>query len=132
MMFWSFAAAFFTGIFASLGVGGGMILIIYLTVFAGYDQLAAQGINLVYFIPIAILSVIIHTKNKLIEWKKILPAVITGSIFAVLGAFAAKYIGSQGLRKIFAVFILIIGFKELFFRASDNSSDTQDTTQELS
>ncbi len=132
MMFWSFAAAFLTGIFASLGVGGGMILIIYLTVFAGYDQLAAQGINLVYFIPIAALSVIIHTKNKLIEWKKILPAIITGSILAVLGTFAAKHIGSQGLRKIFAVFILIIGFKELFFRASDNSSDTQGTTQELS
>ena len=132
MNLWSFAAAFFTGIFASLGVGGGMILIIYLTVFAGFDQLSAQGINLIYFIPIAALSVIIHTKNKLIEWKKIIPAVITGIVFAALGTFAAKYIGSEGLRKIFAVFIFVIGFKELFFKASDNSSDTQDMTQELS
>lgn len=132
MNFWSFAAAFFTGIFASLGVGGGMILIIYLTVFAGFDQLSAQGINLIYFIPIAALSVIIHTKNKLIEWQKIIPAIITGTFFAVLGAFAAKYIGSENLRKIFAVFIFAIGLKELFFKASDNSSDTRDMTQELS
>ena len=132
MNLWSFAAAFFTGIFASLGVGGGMILIIYLTVFAGFDQLSAQGINLIYFIPIAALSVIIHTKNKLIEWKKIIPAVITGIVFAALGTFAAKYIGSEGLRKIFAVFIFVIGLKELFFKALDNSSDTQDMTQELS
>lgn len=128
----SFFAAFLTGIFASLGVGGGMILIIYLTVFAGYDQLSAQGINLVYFIPIAALSVIMHTKNKLIEWKKIIPAIITGIIFAVCGTFAAKYIGSEYLRKIFAVFILIIGLRELFFRSSGNSSGTQDRTQELS
>ena len=128
----SFFAAFLTGIFASLGVGGGMILIIYLTVFAGYDQLSAQGINLVYFIPIAALSVIMHTKNKLIEWKKIIPAIITGIIFAVCGTFAAKYIGSEYLRKIFAVFILIIGLRELFFSSSGNSSGTQDRTQELS
>ena len=132
MNFWSFAAAFLTGIFASLGVGGGMILIIYLTVFAGFDQLSAQGINLIYFIPIAAMSVIIHTKNKLIEWKKIIPAIITGTFFAVFGTFAAKYIGSENLRKIFAVFIFAIGLKELFFRTSDNSSDTQGTTQELS
>ena len=115
-MIWSFIAAFFTGIFASLGVGGGMILIIYLTVFAGFDQLAAQGINLIYFIPIAALSVIIHSKNKLIEWKKIMPSLITGVIFAALGTFAAGYIGSPALKKIFAVFILIIGIKELFYK----------------
>lgn len=127
-MIWSFVAALLTGIFASLGVGGGMILIIYLTVFAGFDQLAAQGINLVYFIPIAALSVILHSRNHLIEWKKIIPAIVTGIIFAALGTFAAKYIGSDGLKKIFAVFILLIGIKELF--SKPDSSGKQDTSQE--
>ncbi|MCH5192692.1 MAG: sulfite exporter TauE/SafE family protein [Oscillospiraceae bacterium] len=117
MTVWTFIAAFLTGVFASLGVGGGMILIIYLTVFAGLDQLAAQGINLVYFIPIAVLSVFLHSRNGLIEWKKIIPAVITGVIFAAMGTLAAKYIGSPGLKKIFAVFILLIGLKELFSKA---------------
>lgn len=130
MMIWSFIAAFLTGIFASLGVGGGMILIIYLTVFAGFDQLAAQGINLVYFIPIAALSVILHSRNHLIEWKKILPSIMTGVAFAALGTFAAKYIGSPGLKKIFAVFILLIGIKELFSKAGNDSSERQDTSQE--
>ena len=129
-MIWSFAAAFLTGIFASLGVGGGMILIIYLTVFAGFDQLAAQGINLVYFIPIAALSVILHSRNHLIQWKKIIPSVITGIIFAALGTLAAKYIGSPGLKKIFAVFILLIGIKELFSKTADDSSGKQDRSPE--
>ncbi|MGN0585924.1 MAG: TSUP family transporter [Oscillospiraceae bacterium] len=107
-------AAFLTGIFASMGVGGGMILIIYLTVFAGYSQLEAQGINLVYFLPIAALALIIHTKNHLVEWKKALPAIICGVIAAVVGAFIAEQLGSDILRKIFGGFIFIIGIKEIF------------------
>lgn len=129
-MIWAFAAAFFTGVLASLGVGGGMVLIIYLTVFGGFDQLAAQGINLIYFLPIALLSVIIHSKNGLIEWKKILPSLITGVIFAMLGAAAARYIGSPALKKIFAAFILIIGLKELFFKPNRCSCGKQDKSQE--
>ena len=127
-MIWSFIAAFFTGIFASLGVGGGMILIIYLTVFAGFDQLAAQGINLIYFIPIAALSVIIHTKNRLIEWKKIIPSVLLGVVFAALGTYAAERIGSPALKKIFGIFILLIGVKELLYKpgSSDNRGNSQE------
>ncbi|MGN0598509.1 MAG: TSUP family transporter [Oscillospiraceae bacterium] len=125
-MILSYIAAFLTGILAAMGVGGGMILIVYLTFFVGIPQLSAQGINLIYFIPIAILSVIIHTKNKLIEWKKIIPSLISGTAFAVLGAFAADYLGSQILGKIFGGFIILIGIKELwgsFNTAPDKSLD---------
>lgn len=130
-MIWSFTAALLTGVFASLGVGGGMILIIYLTVFGGFDQLAAQGINLIYFIPIALLSVIIHTKNRLIEWKKIIPSIIIGVIFAAAGTYAAERIGSPALKKIFAVFILLIGVKELLYKPkADGFSGTRDKSPE--
>ena len=120
-MIWSFIAALLTGVFASLGVGGGMILIIYLTVFGGFDQLAAQVINLIYFIPIAIMSVMIQIKNNLIEWKKIIPSIIIGVIFAAAGTYAAEHIGSPALKKIFAVFILLIGVKELLVSKNTDS-----------
>ncbi len=122
-MLWSFIAAFFTGILASLGVGGGMILIIYLTIFAGYPQLEAQGINLIFFIPIAILSIIIHTKNKLIEWKPIIISIIGGILFAVMGTFIASYLGSDVLQKIFAGFILLVGIKELFYKEKNTDKN---------
>lgn len=109
------AAAFVTGVLASMGVGGGMVLIVYLTVFSGISQLEAQGINLLYFIPIAALSVLIHTRGKLIEWKKIIPSLITGIIGSAAGCMLAYYFGSEQLGKIFAVFIIIIGIKELFY-----------------
>jgi uncharacterized membrane protein YfcA len=116
MSWLSYAAALVTGVLASLGVGGGMVLIIFLTVVAGVDQLTAQGINLIYFIPIALLSVIIHTKNKMIEWRKIIPAILTGLIGAVIGAFIARAIDREILHIVFAVFVLLIGIKELFYK----------------
>ncbi|MBQ5318514.1 MAG: sulfite exporter TauE/SafE family protein [Oscillospiraceae bacterium] len=124
-MIWAYIAAFLTGVLASLGVGGGMVLIIYLTVFGGFDQISAQGINLIYFLPIALLSVIIHSRNGLVEWKKILPSLVTGVIFALAGAALARYIGSPLLRNFFAGFILLIGVKELFgsFGKRDKSQE---------
>ncbi len=105
--------SFLTGFVASLGLGGGMVLIIYLTIFSGMAQLEAQGINLIFFIPIALISIILHTKSKLIIWKKILPSIITGAILALLFSFIASMLGSEILSKIFSIFIIIIGIKEL-------------------
>lgn len=107
-------AALVTGFLASLGVGGGMILILYMTVWGGYSQLHAQGVNLIFFLPIALLSVIIHRKNGLIELKELVPAMITGAVSAVIGSLAAEYIGSELLGKFFAVFIIALGIRELF------------------
>lgn len=130
-MIWLYIAAFVAGIFASLGVGGGMILILFLTIFEGTDQIAAQGINLIYFIPIALLSIVIHKKNKLIELKKIIPAIITGVAGAIAGTYLAQYIGSPMLSKIFGGFILLIGLKEIFYKPKRRcSSGKQDMIQE--
>jgi uncharacterized membrane protein YfcA len=112
-----FIAAFLTGILASLGLGGGMILILYMTLIDGMEQLKAQGINLLFFIPIAIAALIIHTKNKLVKWKKIVPSIICGCISAVGGTYIARAVGNDMLTKIFAVFVLITGIKELFSKA---------------
>ena len=91
-----------------------MILIIYLTIFAGVNQLTAQGINLVFFIPIALLSIFLHSRNKLIEWKKIVPIILFGTIGVFVGSIIATKISTDILSKIFAVFLIFIGFRELF------------------
>lgn len=103
-----------TGVFASLGLGGGMILIIYLTVFADMIQIQAQGINLVFFVPIALISLYKHHKNRLIEWKKIVPVLITGTIFVTIFSFIANNTDNSLLQKLFGGFVVIAGVKELF------------------
>ena len=109
--------AFLTGIFASMGLGGGMVLIVYLTVFAGLSQLVAQGINLVFFIPIAIISLVLHTKNKLVEWKKAVPAVLWGTAAVIISAWLANRIEQSLLSKAFGIFLILMGLKELFFKS---------------
>ena len=109
--------AFLTGIFASMGLGGGMVLIVYLTVFAGFSQLVAQGINLVFFIPIAIISLVLHTKNKLVEWKKAVPAVLWGTAAVIISAWLANRIEQSLLSKAFGIFFILMGLKELFFKS---------------
>lgn len=55
MMGWLIAllAGTITGILSAFGIGGGSLLLIYLTSFAAIDQHQAQGINLLYFLPAA-------------------------------------------------------------------------------
>lgn len=116
----SFAAAFLSGLLASLGVGGGTVLLLYLTVFASASQLYSQGVNLLFFIPIAALALMIHTKNKLVKWKTTLWAALPGLAGVLLGSKLAFFIGSDLLRKIFGFFLLILGIKELFIPAKNN------------
>ena len=67
-----------TGVLSAFGIGGGSLLLIYLTSFAALDQHQAQGINLLYFLPAAAAALPSHAKNGLLEQRIILPAVVTG------------------------------------------------------
>lgn len=106
--------AFLSGFLSSLGVGGGLVLITFLTVFMEYDQITAGIINLIFFIPIAFVSVVIHKKNGLISFKKLLPGIISGALFSWVGVNLALFIGSDFLGKIYSVFLIIFGILTFF------------------
>jgi len=107
-------AGLFSGILGSMGLGGGGILIIYLSLFTKTPQLTSQGINLLFFIPIGILSVIIYSVKKQIKWKKTLIVAVFGIIGAVCGIYLAQYLGGDITRKIFGGWLLIMGITEIF------------------
>lgn len=102
-----------SGICASLGIGGGFVLLIYLTAVLSTNQLQAQLINLIFFIPIGLISLIMHYKHKLIVTEAVLPSAISGSIGAVCGVLIATMLDTKLISKIFAVFILIVGVIQL-------------------
>lgn len=105
---------FLSGICASLGIGGGFVLLLYLSVIAGMPQKEAQLLNLIFFLPIALLSLIFHLKNRLIVKSAILPAVLGGAAGVVLGVMIASGMTNEWLAKLFAVFIFLVGCRELF------------------
>lgn len=106
------AAGFFSGVTASMGLGGGFVLLICLTGFMGVPQTEAQWINLIFFLPIAALSLIFHRKNGLLKGQ-VLPAVIGGLLGSAAGVFGARMLGDANLSKLFALFLAVIGLREL-------------------
>lgn len=59
-------AGFFTGILSAWGIGGGTLLLLVMSLFLGVDQITAQGINLLYFLPTAAMALVQHRKNGLL------------------------------------------------------------------
>ena len=109
-----FLAGAVTGILSGFGVGGGTLLLVYMTAFAGLDQRLAQGINLLYFIPAALLALPSHVKNGYIEKQILVPTISAGLICAALAAWIATGLEVKLLRKLFGVFLILIGVRELF------------------
>ena len=91
----------------------GSILIILLTAFMGVEQHVAQATNLIFFIPTAIISIIVHFKNQNVEkkiGKSLLLPVVVGS---TIGAFLSLRLQAQKLKKYFGIFLLAVGILEM-------------------
>lgn len=118
MNWWLYGiAGTLAGLAGALGVGGGGILIVFLTVFTDTAQRAAQGINLLFFLPVAVLAIILYAKQKRLKWKPILFAAACGLGGVLLGVPLAGLLGDSLLRKIFAVVLILLGGKELLTKS---------------
>lgn len=107
-------AGLLTGILSGFGVGGGTLLLVYMTLISGLEQQLAQGINLLYFLPAGLMALPAHIKNGYIEKQSLLPAIGAGLSCAALGAWAATAVNTDLLRKCFGAFLILIGIWELF------------------
>ena len=102
------------GILSGFGVGGGTLLLVYLTTFAGVDQHLAQGINLLYFLPAALTALPAHWKNGYIRRDALLPAILAGLLLSGAAAWLATGLDTGLRRRCFGGFLVILGLYELF------------------
>lgn len=116
----SVIVGFLTGVLASMGLGGGFVLVVWLTLFMDVEQKTAQGINLLFFLPIALLSLCIHLKNGLVNKRLVKKLALGGAIGAVLGTIGTRLMDNSGLRMLFALFLLAFGLRELFSRKTSS------------
>lgn len=108
-MFWEILIGLVGGTVGGMGMGGGTLLIPLLTLFLGFTQIKAQGINLIAFIPMSIIAIIINFKNHLVNFKKTWGLALIGAIFSFSSAILANHIDGSILKKIFAVFLICLG-----------------------
>lgn len=114
-----------SGVISGMGIGGGVILIPALTIFLSFEQHAAQAVNLIYFIPTAVVALVTHIKNKKIQ-ARILPRIIAaGVIGAVAGSLLASALEGGLLRKLFGGFLLLMAIHEFFKKDSNEQGQNQ-------
>lgn len=104
------------GFLAGLGVGGGSLLMLWLTLVIGTDHSVARNINLLFFIPGAIISSVFRWKQGSLNIKKILPAVLLGCISAGVFSVLGKQLDTGIFRKLFGVLLLLTGLREVCYR----------------
>ena len=99
-----------------LGLGGAIIIIPALVLFMGFSQQTAQGTALLMMVlPVGALAAYEYYKEGYVEIK---PALVMAIFFFVGGYFGAKFathIPQDILKKLFAVMLLILAIKMLFF-----------------
>lgn len=109
----NFLAGAACGALACWGVGGGTLLLLYMTGPGGIAQRAAQGINLLFFPASCAGGLISHIKNGYLDRACIVPALVTGLISCAACALLVRSVPADLLRRAFGVLLLIMGAIEL-------------------
>ena len=104
------------GYFSGLGIGGGSLLILWLTLVLNIDTQSAQIINLLFFLACAGSVTLIRLKKGTLQFRSIIPGIIAGCLFAVLFSYLGGILPQQLLRKLFGIVLLVTGLRELLYR----------------
>ena len=104
------------GFLAGLGIGGGSLLILWLTMVLGMEQTAARGINLLFFLPAAVICACFRCSQGKIPFRKILPAIISGCIAAAVFSYLSTLIDVTVLKKLFCGLLILTGLREVFYK----------------
>lgn len=104
------------GFLAGLGAGGGSLLVLWLTLIVGTDPAVARIINLLFFIPSAIVASLFRWKQGSVDIKKVLPAIVAGCISAGLFSWLSTKIDTYYIKKLFGILLLFTGLRELLYR----------------
>jgi len=104
------------GFLTGLGIGGGSLLMLWLTIVLDMSTMDAKGINLLFFVPAAAISCVIRIRRKVLRICPLIPAIIAGCLSAAVCAWIAPQIDTTILKKLFGILLLLTGAREVFYR----------------
>lgn len=104
------------GFLSGLGIGGGSLLILWLTMVMHLDQTAARSINLLFFIPSALTAGYFRWKQGSIDLKKLLPAILGGCASALGFSLLGTRLDTGLLKRLFGVLLIATGLREIFYK----------------
>ena len=120
------ASGFLSGL---LGVGGGIIIVPALVLLAGLAPHKAIGISLAVIVPAALSGVIKHHFSGNVEWGIALMIAAGAVVGGYSGATAASHVPGDILRRVFGVFLILIGLNMFFGKTAGASPEQAKTAQ---
>ena len=105
------------GFLAGIGVGGGSLLMMWLTLVVGMVHTSARLLNLLFFLPSAIIASLFRWKQGSLDIKKIFPAVVAGCIAAAAGSYCSTALDLSLLKKLFGGLLILTGIRELMYKS---------------
>ena len=112
----AFPVAIIFGFLAGLGVGGGSLLMLWLTSVVNMDYSVAKTVNLLFFLPTALITTLFHKKEGSVNIRKILPAILCACIASAIFSYLSKQIDTSLLKKLLGGVLIITGLRELLYR----------------
>ena len=103
-----------SGIIGGLGMGGGTVLILFLSLFLEIEQHVAQATNILFFVPMAIAAIGVNLKHKNINFKIVLPICLWGGLGAFAGANISMNMEVRLLKKCFGAFLIFIAVYQIY------------------
>lgn len=105
---WLIVIGLASGVVGGMGMGGGTLLVPLLTLL-GLEQLTVQGINLVCFVPMCIVSLAIHSRQGRLKTGKVWWILVPAVISAGVGAYIAHHIQPDILTLLYGIMLVVVG-----------------------
>lgn len=109
MVVWDILAGLFMGVLTGMGIGGGGLLVLYLTGFRGFSQLASQGCNLLFFVISSVAALFIHSRRRRLDFRLIGVAAALAVIGAQLGVLLSGVLPEESVRHLYGWMLVIAG-----------------------
>ena len=110
------------GFLSGLGIGGGSLLILWLTFALAMDPGISRSINLLFFIPSALIACFFRWRQGSLRFSKILPAILAGCTAAIIFSFLSASLDVTLLKQLFGILLIATGLRELFRKQKKPSS----------
>lgn len=112
----SLAVGTVLGFLSGLGIGGGSLLILWLTLVLNMAPGDARMMNLLFFLPAALVALSFRWKQGAVPFRKILPAMAAGALSAAAFSWLGLNLNTELLKKAFGILLILTGIKEICYR----------------
>jgi uncharacterized membrane protein YfcA len=116
-----------TGILSALfGVGGGILMVPFITLALDESQHLAEGTSLLVIVPTAIAGVVAHNRRGFVSFRHAVLIALGGVGGAALGAWLALRLDADVLQKVFGAFVFVMGARLIVSGARDTLTPDRD------